>query len=292
MYVKNFSEKSVYIRFLLIFVFSGASLYADIQEKVNFGVLSLAPPTKIYTSWKPFAKYLAKETGLKVNIVAPRGFKKLKKMASEKKVDIFYVNSLIFYRLKQSNRAIAIAQMQNIANQITSQSDIFVRADSNITNISELKDKTIAFVSPMGAGGYLAPKAYLYQQGLNADKETKEVFTKNLTNSIYNVLLGKVDAATMCGVNYQLMSKKLETGELKVIASSTKYPENVLAARVGLSSVLIAKLKKAIINMPSTIEGRRILKGMKVMKIKQFIPYDESLEKLTRNLLKSAKFND
>lgn len=277
---------------ILLFVFSN-DLYAGHGHvnEINLGILSLSPPLKTYKSWKPFADYIAKEMGISVNVVAPRGFGKLKKMAENKEIDLFYVNSHIFYLLKQSDKAVAIVQMENIANSITSQSSIFVRSDSNIDNVSQLKGKTFAFVSPMGAGGYLAPRAFLYQQGLKTKEETKELFTKNLTNSIYDVLLGKADAATMCGVNYQLMGKKIDTGELKIIASSGNYPENVLASRTDFPVDLIERLKAVVISMPDKAEGQAVLKKMQKMKIKQFIPYDPEIESLTRDLLKAGEFS-
>jgi len=88
-------------RFLLIsllYAFMIQNLYAAKLGMINFGVLSLAPPSKIYTKWKPFADYLSQETGRPVKIVAPRGFGKLKKMAQEKKwmysisIHTFFIN--------------------------------------------------------------------------------------------------------------------------------------------------------------------------------------------------------
>lgn len=281
---------SYFLAFVFIFIYSINSYSAEIKE-LNLGILSLSPPSKIYKNWKPFAQYLSSKLDMKVNIVAPRGFGKLKKMAENKQVDLFYVNSHIFYRLKKSGKAVPVAQMYNIANSTTSQSNIFVRNDSNITDISQLKGKTFAFVSPMGAGGYLAPRAFMYEHGVKTKQQTNEIFTKNLTNSIYDVLLGKADAATMCGVNYQLMSKKVDTGELKIIASSKKYPENVLAARSDLPTSLLDKLRTIIISMPDESYGQEILATLNKMKIKKFIPYDPEIEKLTEELLRTGEFS-
>ena len=286
-------KKLVSFGFILLFVnlVSINTLYAHDIKELNFGVLSLSPPSKIYKNWKPFADYLARKMSMKVHIVAPRGFVKLKKMAENNQVDLFYINSHIFYRLKMAGKAVAVAQMYNIADSITSQSSIFVRNDSQINDISQLKGKTFAFVSPMGAGGYLAPRAFLYQQGIKTKQDTTEIFTKNLTNSIYDVLLGKADAATMCGVNYKLMSNKVDTGELKIIASSGIYPENLLAARADISPSLLKKLKTVILSMPSDMEGQKVLVQLNKMKIKKFISYDPEVEKITKELLKSGMFS-
>ena len=85
----------------------------------------------------------------------------MKKAISEGEVDFFYINSNVYYRLKQENKASAVAQMQNITGKITSRSEIFVKRGSGLKHIYDLKGKNIAYISPMGAEGYLAPRALL-----------------------------------------------------------------------------------------------------------------------------------
>lgn len=260
------------------------------NEPIRFGILSIAPPPRIHAKWQPFVRYVSRQIGHEVKIVIPRGFKKMKTAAAAGEVDFFYVNSHVFYRLKQSGKAIGVGQMENISGLTTSTSDIFVRSDSEIKNIEQLKGKSIAFVSPMGAGGYLAPRSYLYSKGVNTKKQTKEIFTKNLSNSIHQVLLGEINAGTMCGVNYLLMGKKVNTKELRIIGKSSPYPENVIAAREGIDSSLMKKFHKIIIAMPDSIEGQKVLLLMNSMKIKRFLPYDARSEEMTKKLLQTAEF--
>ncbi len=268
------------------------SLSTVMAEPLRYGVLSIAPPVRIYANWQPFAQYLSQQLDQDVKIVVPRGFKKMKQAAVQGKVDVFYVNSHVFYRLKQMGKAIGVAQMENIKGEVTSRSDIFVRRDSEIRTVKDLKGKSIAFVSPMGAGGYLAPRAYLYSQGVKTKEESKEVFTKNLSNSLYKVLLGEINAGTMCGVNYRLMSQKLDTGELRIIGKSAPYPENVIAARADLNPALVKRIREIIIQMPNTEQGRQVLKKMHAMKIRRFLPYNEKIEEITRKLLLSGGFQE
>ncbi len=285
----RFIKKSInYLSAILLFIFLLQPVQA--KEPVRFGVLSIAPPARIHAKWQPFVEYLSEKLGQDVKIVVPRGFKKMKQAAAQGKVDFFYINSHVFYRLKQEGKAIAVAQMENVRGETTSRSDIFVRKDSKIKSVRDLKGKSIAFVSPMGAGGYLAPRAYLYEEGINTKKEVKELFTKNLSNSIYKVLLGETDAGTMCGVNYNLMSKKLNTGELKIIGQSDPYPENVIAARSNIDQTLLKKVKDIIINMPQDKKGKEVLVKMQSMKIKRFLPYDAKIEAITRKLLETGGF--
>jgi len=274
--------------FILLLLFAQHSM-ADEQETIRFGVLSIAQPSRIFNSWQPFADYMSQQLGQPVEIVVPRGFGKMKKSISEGAVDFFYINSFVFYRLKQEGKAVAIAQMQNIDGKTSSRSDIFVKRGSGIKSIDDLRDKNIAYVSPMGAGGYLAPRAYLYESGLKSGVEIKESFTKNLTNTIHGVLLGDYDAGTMCGVNFKLMSKKIETGELEIIAKSEQYPENVLGARSDLSEKQQQQFRDVLLKMPADPAGKSILENMHKMKIRAFVEYDEAAEFTTEKLLKTGK---
>ncbi len=205
--------------------------HADSTEPVRFGVLSIAPPARILEKWQPFVDYMGESLGRPVKIVIPRGFGRMKDAVNNGQVDFFYVNSYVFYRLKQAGKATGVAQMQNLDGNTTSRSELFVRSDSGINDIKDLKGKTIAYVSPMGAGGYLAPRAYLRTHGVASGEDVNEIFTKNLSTSIHKVLLNDIEAATMCGVNFRLMGEKVETGELKIIGVSDAYPENLIAAR-------------------------------------------------------------
>ena len=185
------------ILLFLAFIAAAVTLPAAIADSndtdgLRFGVLSIAPPARIYAKWQPFTHYLSEQLGEPVSIIGPRGFGKMKQAASDGTVDLFYVNSHVFFRLKQAGEAVGLAQMQNIDGNVTSRSEIYVRADSDIDQIDQLKNKRIAFVSPMGAGGYLAPRAYLYSRGVITGEDSQEIFTKNLSNAIHQVLLGAV----------------------------------------------------------------------------------------------------
>lgn len=255
------------------------------QKPIRFGVLSIAPPSRTYLKWKPFVEYVGRELGRPIKLIVPRGFNKIKTSAANGLIDFFYINSHVFYRLKKEGKAKGVVQMQNIDGKITSRSDIFVRSDSGINSVEQLRGLRVAFVSPMGAGGYLAPRAYLYEQGVKTKKDTPEIFSKNLSTSIHKVLLGDVAAATMCGVNFRLMKSKVDTGELKVLAVSDEYPENLIAARKNIHADLLKKFQQIIVNMPNTEKGAHVLEMMYGMKIQKFIPYDPEIEKMTEKLI-------
>lgn len=290
--MKQFNKFSKLVLIISVLIFPAQKVLAETSAKpIKMAIISLASPSKIYQQWQAFADYLSLKIGRDVEIVVPRGFKKIKQAVEKKEVDIFYVNSYLFYKLKKKGKAVAIAQMQSLIGSTVSNSVLFVRNDSDIKSIKDLKGEKIAFVSPMGAGGYLAPRATFYKEGIKTKTEVDEQFTKNLTSSIHKVLLGDVKAGTMCGLNFKLMEKRMASGDLRIIATSDDYPENAFGARPGLAKELREKISSVIISMYDDAEGRKVLAAMNEMKIKKFVTYDEKSEKLTEHLLKSGEFN-
>lgn len=288
--VKVASQPKIYgLVFLCLYAISTMAMAKD-EVPLRVGIISLAPPAKIYKQWTAFANHLSEKMGRDVEIVVPRGFKKIKQAVNKKTVDIFYVNSHIFYRLKQEGKAAELAQMMNLNGSIYSQSVMFVRNDSGVTSLKQLRGEKVAFVAPMGAGGYLAPRAAFYKAGVKSKHETKEQFTKNLSTSIHKVLLGDVKAGTMCGLNFKLMSQRVKMGDLKVIARSEDYPENVFGIRTDLPVKLRKQIANIIVGMDTDKKGRKVLDAMRTMKIKKFVAYDISAENQTKKLLRDGEF--
>ena len=274
----------------LALIYAPAGFSAQQNDTIKMGVITLASPAKTFRQWRLFAEYLGAKLDRKVEIVVPKGFKKIKKSVENKSLDIFFINSYIFYRLKQQGQAKALVQMSNIDDSVFSRSVLFVRSDSGIEKLKELKGEKVAFVSPVGAGGYLAPRASFYKAGIKTKTQTDEEFTLNLTSSLHKVLLGDVKVGTMCSINYKLMSQRMNIGELKVISESEKYPEALFGARTDLPEDLKKDIAKIMIEMHEDEEGKKILSPLKALKIKKFVAYDEGIEQYTQSLIKEGEF--
>jgi len=267
----------------------GAENATAAAPAVRFAVISQAEPARIYQEWQPFIDYLAAKTGYRIELVVPRGFDKIKEAIETKDVDIFYINSLVYFRLQQEGKIAPIAQVQNLNGDSTSRAVIVVRSDSGIDTVKQLQGRKIAYVSPMASGAYLAPRAQLYKEGIKGEQQAQELFTNNLTTSLHKVLLGDAAAATMCGVSFKLMSEKINTGELKIIGRSDDFAEDILAGRADLDAKLRDRIAETVLTMPDNAQGKQALARMRDLRVQQFVPYDKKSEQITRKLLLDAR---
>lgn len=75
-------------------------------------------------------------------------------------------------------------------------SAIIVRKDSGVTSLAGLEDKTIAWIDPNSAAGYVFPRAEITLAGINPDDFfANQVFAGAHDAAVLSVLNGSVDAA-------------------------------------------------------------------------------------------------
>ncbi len=127
------------------------SIQASEILPIRFGVLSIAQPARIFAKWTPFVKHLETQLGRPVVIVVPKGFSKMKQAVANKEVDFFYVNSHVFYRLKQEGRALAVAQMQpwldGTTVSLNNQNQVTMFHKGTMDTYSDIRYKTVNIYS-------------------------------------------------------------------------------------------------------------------------------------------------
>lgn len=276
---------------ITLILFASNPLFAtqDGGSVIKFAVVSPAPASRLHNIWTPFIEHLSKQLGTQIELVIPRGFKNIEQSIRNKNIDAIYINSYAFLLFKQKNILNPIAQMQNINGLTTSEGRILVRSDSKLKSIKDLQGKKVSLISPLGAGSYLAPKAYFEKNGMEIGKDINVEYSKDLKKSVYSVLLGEASAAVMCGVNYNILTKKLNMKELSILDSTDKFPEAVIAVNASISPAISKKLKNHIINMKESEQGRKALSMLNNIKIESFIEYDVNIENITKRLMKQAK---
>jgi len=141
---------------------------------------------------------------------------------------------------------------------------IFVRSDSNITSVKDMRGKRFAFVDRSTTAGFLLPIEYFHKMGIkNYQSYLKEIYyTGTHEDAVYDVLNRKADiGAAKNTVFERLASADIRiTTEVRIIERSPDVPESGLAVRKDLDSAIKEKLKKSLFEMDKTAEGQRILR--------------------------------
>lgn len=178
-------------------------------------------------------------------------------------VDGAFLGSFSYVLAHARAGAEVLVRAENINGISTNRGLIFVRRDSGIKSIRDMKGKRLALVDKATTAGYLLPLAYFKKMGVeNYAAYLKEVyFTGTHTDVIYDVLSGKADI----GAAKNTVLEKVEAtdsrikNELIVLERSPEEPESGLAVRKGLDVTLKKKLKQVLLDMYKDPEGQNVL---------------------------------
>lgn len=155
-----------------------------------------------------------------------------------------------------------LARPQMLDGSSTYSGVLFVRKDSGIKNIEDLRGQTIALVEPSTTGGYLGQKEILQHHGIDVDKNMKIIWKGSHEEVITAVMLQE---ATAGGAKDSAVRKYTEnrhfSQQIRVLARSPKesVPENALALRSSISPAIRTKIKDALLSMHRDPAGRRAL---------------------------------
>jgi phosphonate transport system substrate-binding protein len=230
-------------------------------------VIGLIPEQNIFRQfdrYEPLAQYLSKKLGMKIKLsVLPRYGNIIDNFTSEKLDGAFFGS--FTYTLAHTKLGVeVIARPVSLDGTSTYYGLIFVRKDSGIKSIREMKGKRFAFVDKATTAGYLLPLAYFRRHKLNFHGYLKEVyFAGTHEDVIYDVLNRKADiGAAKNTVFEKLVAKdgRLQK-ELTVLERSPNVPSNGLAMRRHLDSAIREKLKEALLGMDRDPEGIAVLKA-------------------------------
>lgn len=151
--------------------------------------------------------------------------------------------------------------------------NIFVRKDSGITSVADMRGKSIAFVDRATTAGYVFPMSYLREHGVH-DVESyfaEHYFAGSHDATITAVLEGKADVGCAKNTIYSLLAAndpRVEK-ELVILASSPEVPSNGLGLRSDLDPEVKRALADTLLGMHENGAGRAVLRQFEALR---FIP--------------------
>lgn len=239
-------------------------------------VIGLIPELNVFRQverHKPLAAYLSKALGMEVRLTMLSRYGNILDSFSAGEMDAAFWGSFTGAMAVEKLGLEPLARPVGTDGQSNYNGYIFVRKDSRITSLGELKGKTFAFVDRATTAGYLFPVAALKERGVTDYERffSAVTFTGSHDAAVLGVLRGEFQGGCAKNTIYRLLEREHPeiTRELLVIAESGFVPSNTFGVRHDLDSQLKEKLGKALLELDRTNEGREVLKALGVSR---FIP--------------------
>jgi len=217
---------------------------------------------KIFT---PLAENLAAKIGTKVTLESTTDFANFWKNVQSRRYDIAHFNQYHYVKAHKLYGYQAILMNEELGSKTISGA-IYVRKDSGINSIKDLKGKKIIFGGGSDAMvSFIVASSILKQGGLNKGDYDAD-FAINPPNAIMAVYF-KQSAAAGSGnitMNLPVITKAIDASQLKMLAQSREIPHLPWAVKESLSPDVKDKIIKAFLSMNTPGQAQNALQAAKL----------------------------
>ena len=238
-------------------------------------------PTWKYSYYRELADYLQRRLGERVRVVFADSMERMRDLVENGEVDIF-IDSL-YPSLKVCLKDLCEPLLIRLKDGVRYyRSVIFVRSDSSVRSVKNLKGRMIAFDEPFSTSGYFVPIILLIEKGFRPIKletlldnvpedRVGFAFAGDEENVVSWVFLRRTVAGAIGDVNLgQIAGKNMDT--FRILMRSEEIPRHIVNFSSKLSKDKVQQIIKLLTTMHESAEGRRVLRRFR---------NTESFERLT-----------
>ena len=248
-------------RFLLCLVALAAMPAARAADgPLVVGVFPRFNASETTTRYTPLADHLSKQLGRKVKLVTAKDFQAFWSGVEEQRYEIVQYNQYQYIRSARSYQVIA---HNKEFGKSTIAGVLYVRKDSGITDVKQLRGRTVLFGGGEDAMiGYIAPMYLLLQAGLKKD-DFRSQFAVNPINSVIGVFHKQGDAAGSGDIVIEQPAVKnaINTDELTALAITEQLLHLPWAVKRTMPAELRLSIQSTLIQLENTEVGKTCLKA-------------------------------
>lgn len=226
---------------------------AAAAERLTLAFIPQENPDKLLGDIEKITDFLSDRVGVPV-----KGFVTFDHAAAVEALrngdaDISFMGALPFVLAEAEIGAVALLS-EVYRGAPTYRGRVFVRADSGITSLEDLRGKDIAFADPISESGYLFPLDLFIEAGLVSTPAKAEdffgrtYFAGGYQQAMQAMASGLVDAATASQYAVLLLTPEQQS-EVIWLAQTAPLPSHLVIARAGLDAELQERFIAAMLSL-------------------------------------------
>jgi phosphonate transport system substrate-binding protein len=227
---------------------------AAAQSSLHLVLTPSQKPTDLLATGEEFGQVLGKLVGVPVRVTVASDYAAVIEALRNRSADLAFVHPGGYVlAAREANARIVAKNLWHGKSSFTAR--IYVRRESGIKTVEDLRGRTIAFVDPASSSGYVYPMVLLVKRGLVTNRDPKTFFKEVVFSGAHDasmraLLNGHVDAiASFDMAREQYLKDPAERDKLIFVAETEPIPEAGIAARDGLDPALFARVRAALLQI-------------------------------------------
>ncbi|MFW1676541.1 phosphate/phosphite/phosphonate ABC transporter substrate-binding protein [Pontibacter sp. JAM-7] len=236
--------------------------------------------------FRPMQHYLSQKLGREVVLETSSDFDTFQQHLLAHRYDLVHMNQYHYVEAHKQLAYEVVAQNEE-RGEATLRGAILVRNDSPYVDLQQLKGKKIIFGGGTRAMiSYVVPTFMLRQAGLQQG-DYEEVFAASPPDAVLATYLGQGDAggAGELIVRMPVVTNKIDTSELRVLAVSKPLPHLVWAVKGEMAAAEKQILRQVLLEMKLEPEGQQVLKAARLTAFNPAVDADYDVH---RNIIESV----
>ena len=211
-------------------------------------------PTDLLAAGEEFGQALGKLVGVPVRVTVASDYTAVIEALRNRTADLAFTHPVGYVLAHREARATIVAR-NRWHGKASFTARFFVRRDSGLTRLEDLRGRTVAFVDPASSSGYIYPMVLLIQRGFVQHRDPRTFFREVVFAGSHDagmraLLNGHVDALTSFDLaREQYIKDPGERERITWVAETPSIPEAGIAGRDGLDPALIARIRAALLQI-------------------------------------------
>lgn len=244
-------NRRMFLSTLTSFVLCTTTAFAD--EVINIAFIPQENPEKLLGDIEIITNWMGEQLGQPVNGFVTFDHAAAVEALRNADADISFMGALPFVLAEAEIGAVPLVS-EVYRGQPSYSGRIFVRKDSKIDTLADLKGRDIAFADPVSESGYLYPLDLFVDAGLfdgtqgAGDFFANTFFAGGYQQAMQAMANGLVDAAGASQYADLLLTPAQQT-QIKVLGESVQIPSHAVIARPGLGGAIKAKISAMMLTL-------------------------------------------
>lgn len=213
--------------------------------------VTLAPTLEghvLLAEHEPIRLYLERSTGRPLVFHVAETYDDAARQLVEGEVPFAYLPWGITERTRAEHDHLDILATKVVDGSSGTDGYLVVRRDLEAASVSDLKGETVCYPGTSSQTGYVLPRRYLVEQGLDPDRDFGAHISGNHEQVLRDLLAGVCSIGGTFSVNYSTADQRdIPTAQLRILALTGQTPHDAMVAGRTADPALVDTIREALV---------------------------------------------